>query len=125
MSDHECATAGRRVRVRVFAGSDTNELGTLAFDGLLTISSGVVAVGEAMNPGRHVLVGSPALIRVRVFVTETIETIRFEPSDAEYPVSGPSDITVLVPEDPSFSHAIPHAPTPPWWSPQRFRSGQM
>ncbi|MGJ6121488.1 hypothetical protein QN239_02815 [Mycolicibacterium sp. Y3] len=61
ISDHECVV-GRCVRVRVFAGSDTDGLGALA---------------------------------------------------------GPSDITVLIPDEPSFSHAVPLAPTPPWWSPQR------
>ncbi|MGJ6121435.1 hypothetical protein QN239_02485 [Mycolicibacterium sp. Y3] len=119
MSDHECVTAGRRVRVQVSAGSVTDGLGTPAFDGELTISSGVLAVGDVMNPDRHVLVGSPGALRVRVFVTETVDTIRFDGSDAEYPVSGPSDITVLVPDEPSFSHAVRLAPTPPWWSPQR------
>lgn len=91
-------------------------------DGAMTIPSGVIAVGDVRNPDRHLLFGSPAVIRVRVFVADTVDLIHFRCPPADYPVSGPSDITVLLPDDPAFSYAVANTSRPPWWSARRYLS---
>lgn len=103
MSIHECDLVGRLVRVRVLAGVDADDLGELAFDGQLAVPSGIIAVGDARDPGRQLLCGSPSTVDVRVYMSP-LETIRFDNPPGEYPASGPSEINVLLRGDPGFSH---------------------
>jgi hypothetical protein len=104
MSSHECDLVGSLVHVRVLAGEDTDDLGELAFDGQLTVPSGIIAVGDARDPGRQLLCGSPSTVDVRVYVNP-VETIRFDRPPGDYPASGPSAVNVLLHGDPGFSHA--------------------
>lgn len=96
MSSHECDLVGRRVRVRVLCGDQTADLGDLAFDGHLNIASGLLSVGDRRNPDRQILVGPAAVVPVSIFVGNDIDAVRFDDSDASYPLSGPSEITVLL-----------------------------
>lgn len=106
MSVHECALVGRGVRVRVLGGSNPGGLGVLAYDGQLEVASGVLAIGDAHNPGRQLLFGSPAVVRVSVFLDDTIGAIRFDDRGSEYPLSGPSDVNMLIHGEPGFAHAV-------------------
>lgn len=96
MNFHECDIVGRRVYVRVLSGEDTGGLGVLAFDGYLNIASGLLAIGERRNPNRQLLVGPPGVIRVSVFVANDIDAVCFDDSGVSYPMSGPSEITLLL-----------------------------
>lgn len=96
MNVHECDLVGRRVRVRVLSGDDTGALGDLAFDGQLNIASGLLSIGDRRNPDRQILVGSAGVIPVSVYVGNDIDAVCFDDSDASYPISGPSEITVLL-----------------------------
>ena len=111
MGAHECDTVGRRVRVQVLAGSRASDAGDLVFDGYLTVASGVIAIGDARNPDRKLLFGRPGRVRVRVFVTDKVEVVHFTDPPGEYPISGPSDVTVLLPDDAGFTRAIGNATT--------------
>lgn len=96
MNVHECDLVDRRVRVRVLAGDLTTDLGDLAFDGHLNIASGLLALGDRRNPDRQILVVPAAAVRVSVYVGHEIDAVSFDESDASYPLSGPSEITVLL-----------------------------
>lgn len=114
MNIHECTTLGRLVRVRVLTGiKPHHRLGELAFNGHLDISSGILAIGDTRSPDRHLLSGPPSILRVSVYTSHTAEFI-----DDDYPVSGPSDITVLIHGDPHFRHAVADIPAP-WWKRRR------
>ncbi|WP_418002239.1 hypothetical protein ACNO8X_18925 [Mycobacterium sp. PDNC021] len=113
MGIHECDLAGKLVRVRVYSGSDSRGLGMPAFDGQLDIASGVMALGDRHNRTRQLLFGAPAVVPVKVFLGTEIETIRFGDSESRYPVSGPSEVNVLLPEDTGFVHALGY-PMPRW-----------
>lgn len=102
MSDHECDVVGRAVRVRVFSGSDSRGLGVRVFDGELNVASGILALGHRHNRGRQLLCGAASIVRLTVFAGHSIEAIQFEGSDAEYPVSGPSEVNLLLHGDPAF-----------------------
>lgn len=106
MSADECAVAGRPVRVRVIVGSDGVGLGDAAFEGCLEVASGVLAIGDAHNPGRRLLFGSPTSLRLSIYVKHVIEVLRFPGDDGAYPASGPSDVTVLLHGDPGLAPAI-------------------
>lgn len=106
MSIHECDLVGRLVHVRVLAGLDGSGLGDLAFDGQLTVPSGIIAVGDARDPGRQLLCGSPSTVDVSVYVEPDVDTIRFDHPPGEYPISGPSEVNVLLRGDPGFAHAL-------------------
>lgn len=102
MSDHECDVVGRPVLVRVFAGADNCRLGVRAFDGELNVASGVFALGHRHNPDRLLFSGPPSVVRVTVYLGYDIDAIKFEGSDSEYPVSGPSEVNVLLHGEPGF-----------------------
>ncbi len=106
MSVHEAELLGRRVRARVLVGSDTRGLGRLVFRGPLTIGSGVLAIGDARSPDRQLLFGEPATLHVSVFIETSIRTIYFTHPPAEFPTSGPSDITLLIADNPGLSPAV-------------------
>ncbi len=106
MSIHECDLVGRLVHVRVLAGFDTRGLGELAFDGQLTVPSGIIAVGDVRDPGRQLLCGSPSTVDISVYVDPDVDTIRFDNPPGEYPASGPSEVTVLLHGDPGFTQAF-------------------
>ncbi|MEH3131587.1 MAG: hypothetical protein PGN27_16690 [Mycolicibacterium neoaurum] len=106
LSVHEAELLSTGVRARVLVGSDTRGLGRLVFRGPLTVGSGVLAIGDARSPDRQLLFGEPATLHVSVFTETTIETIYFDHPPAEFPTSGPSVITVLIAENPGFSHAV-------------------
>ena len=113
MNAHECDLVGRQVRVRVFSGDDTSELGDLAFDGHLNIASGLLAIGDRRNPDREILVGPAAAAHVSVYVGNDIEAACFEDSDASYPLSGPSEMTVLLHGDTWHTYTL-HNTTTRW-----------
>ncbi|WGI30894.1 hypothetical protein QDT91_16575 [Mycolicibacterium aubagnense] len=124
MGIHECDLVGRLVRVRVFAGSDARGLGVPTFDGRLDIASGVLALGDRHNRTRQLLFGAPAVVPVRVFLGNEIDTIRFGDSESRYPVSGPSEVNVLLPADAGFVHALGY-PMPRWsWRRRSRRRGR-
>lgn len=124
MGIHECDIVGRLVRVRVFAGSDARGLGVPTFDGRLDIASGVMALGDRHNPTRQLLFGAPAVVHVSVFLGNDIETIQFGDSESRYPVSGPSEVNVLLRGDPGFVHALGY-PMPRWsWLHRSRRRGR-
>lgn len=106
MNIDECAVAGRLVRVRVLTGTDPRGLGILAFEGQLEIASGVLAVGDAHNPGRQLMFGAPAILSISVLVDNQIDVICFPDASGDYPVSGPSEVTVLLHSNPGFTPAI-------------------
>ncbi len=105
MSIHECDLVGRLVHVRVLTGVDTGDLGDLAFDGQLTVPSGIIAVGDIRDPGRQLLCGLPSTVDVSVYVAPDVESIHFDTPPGEYPASGPSEVNVLLHGDPGFVHA--------------------
>lgn len=113
MSIHECDIVGRHVWVRVLSGEDTGGLGVLAFDGHLNITSGIMAIGERRNPDRQLLAGPRGLSRVSVFVANDIDAIRFDDSAASDPISGPSEITLLLHGDTWRTYTQRNAPA--WW----------
>lgn len=106
MTVHECELAGRLVRVRVYSGTDTHGLGVPVFDGQLDIATGVMALGDRHNRTRQLLVGVPKVVRVSVFLGNEIETIQFGDSESRYPVSGPSEVNVLLHGETGFEHAL-------------------
>lgn len=106
MTIHECDLVGRLVHVRVLAGLDTRGLGELAFDGQLTVPSGIIAVGDVRDPGRQLLCGSPSTVDVSVYVAPDVDTICFDNPPGEYPASGPSEVNVLLHGDPGFTQAL-------------------
>ncbi len=105
MSSHECDIVGRPVQVRVLAGSETHRLGVSVFDGELNIASGVLAVGHRRSRDRQLLFGTPSIVRLSVFLGYDIEAIRFGGSDGEYPVSGASEVNVLIHGQSDFAPA--------------------
>jgi hypothetical protein len=106
MSIGECDLVGRLVQVRVLAGTDAGGLGELAFDGQLNVPSGIIAVGDVRDPGRQLLCGAPSTVDVSVFVDPDVEPIRLDNLQDEYPVSGPSEVNVLLHGDPGFVPAL-------------------
>ncbi|MDX1874761.1 hypothetical protein SBI67_21795 [Mycolicibacterium sp. 120266] len=106
MSMFDGELLGRQVRVRVMTGSDARGLGVPVYRGELTVASGVLAIGEARNPDRQLLFGTPATLRVTVLVDTADEVIHFSDPPADYPVSGPTDVTVLIADNPGFTHAV-------------------
>jgi len=121
MGIHECELVDRLVRVRVFSGSDTRGFGTPAFAGRLDIASGVLALGDRHNRTRQLLFGTPTVVQISVFLGTEIETIRFGGAAIGYPVSGPSEVNVLLGGDTDFVHAIGY-PVPRWsWLHHRLR----
>ncbi|MUL65158.1 hypothetical protein BOO86_11835 [Mycobacterium sp. CBMA 234] len=105
MSMHECDLVGRLVHVKVLTGPDRDGLGELAYDGQLTVPSGIIAVGDVRDPGRQLLCGSPTTLDVSVFVDTEIHGAHFDNPMGEYPVSGPSDVNILLRGDPGFTYA--------------------
>lgn len=110
MSVHECDVVGLHVWVRVLCGEDADGLGALAFDGHLNITSGLLAIGERRNPDRQLLAGPRGVSRVSVFVANDIDAIRFDDSAASFPISGPSEITLLLHGDTWRTYAQRKAP---------------
>jgi hypothetical protein len=106
MTVHECELAGRWVRVRVYSGTDPHGLGVPVFDGQLDIATGVMALGDRHNRTRQLLVGVPKIVRVSVFLGSEIETIQFGDSESRYPVSGPSEVNVLLHGETGFVPAL-------------------
>ena len=106
MNVHECDLAGRLVRVRVYSGADTRGLGVRAFDGQVDIATGVLALGDRHNRTRQLLFGTPQVVRVSVFLGNEIETVQFGDSESRYPVSGPSEVNVLLHEETDFVQAF-------------------
>lgn len=126
MSVHEAELLGTRVRARVLVGTDTCGLGTLVFHGALTVGSGVLAIGDARSPDRQLLFGEPAVLDIRVFAENSLSTVHFTHPPGDFPISGPSDITVLIADNPGFSHAARNTTFGrPWFRrlPELFRSG--
>lgn len=109
MSDHECDVVGRPVLVRVFSGADNRRLGVRVFDGELNVASGVLALGHRHNSDRLLLAGPPSRVRVTVYLGYDIDAITFEGSDSEYPVSGPSEVNVLLQGEPGFVPVVSRA----------------
>lgn len=105
MNVHECDLAGRLVRVRVYSGTDARGLGVPAFEGHLDVATGVLALGDRHNRTRQLLFGAPQVVRVSVFLGNDIETVQFGDSESRYPVSGPSEINVLLHGETGFVHA--------------------
>lgn len=126
MSADECAVAGRSVRVRVLVGSDGAGLGDVVFDGCLELASGVLAIGEAHNPGRRLLFGSPTSLRLRIYVDHAVDVLHFPGDQGAYPTSGPSDVAVLLHGDPDLVPAISNTVIrrPRWSWPGRRRQAQ-
>ncbi len=106
MSMFDGELLGHQVRVRVLVGTDTRGLGQPVYRGEFTVASGVLAIGEARNPDRQLLFGTPAILQVTVLVETTDEVIHFSDPPADYPVSGPTDVTVLIADNPGFTHAV-------------------
>lgn len=106
MSMFDGELLGHQVRVRVLVGTDTRGLGRPVYQGELTVASGVLAIGEARNPDRQLLFGIPTTLRVTVLVETADEVIHFSDPPADYPVSGPTDVTVLIEDNPGFTHAV-------------------
>jgi hypothetical protein len=52
------------------------------------------------------LFGIPTTLRVTVLVETADEVIHFSDPPADYPVSGPTDVTVLIEDNPGFTHAV-------------------
>ncbi|SDZ90647.1 MULTISPECIES: hypothetical protein [unclassified Mycobacterium] len=113
MNVDECDLVGRMVRVRVYSGTDTRGLGVPAFDGQLDIATGVLALGDRHNRTRQLLFGTPKVVRVIVFLGNEIETVQFGDSDSCYPLSGPSEISVLLHGESDFVHVLGY-PMPRW-----------
>ncbi len=124
MSADECSVAGRLVRVRVLTGSDKTGLGELVFEGHLELSSGVLAIGNAHNPARVLLFGSPTRLRVSVFVTHDVDVLYFAGSWSGYPVSGPTDVAILMHDQPDLGPAFDNTGTcePQRHTPERLPS---
>ncbi|KAB7758426.1 hypothetical protein [Mycolicibacterium mucogenicum] len=120
MNVHECDLVGRMVRVRVYSGTETRGMGVPAFDGHLDIATGVLAVGDRHNRNRQLLFGTPKVVRVTVFLGNEIETVQFGDSDSRYPLSGPSEINVLLHGETDFVHALGY-PMPRWGGLRRLR----
>ncbi|MGJ6127051.1 hypothetical protein QN239_31165 [Mycolicibacterium sp. Y3] len=106
MSMFDGELLGHQVRVRVLVGTDTRGLGRPVYQGEFTVASGVLAIGEARNPDRQLLFGIPATLRVTVLVETADEVIHFSDPPADYPVSGPTGVTVLIEDNPGFTHAV-------------------
>ncbi|TQK31850.1 hypothetical protein FBY28_4895 [Arthrobacter sp. SLBN-53] len=106
MSVHEAELLGAGVRARVLVGTDTGGPGTLVFRGELAVGSGVLAIGDARSPDRQLLFGAPATLHVSVFTENCLGTVHFTHPPEDYPVSGPSDVVVLIADNPGFNHAV-------------------
>lgn len=97
MSEDESDDAERLVRVRVYRGTDTAGLGDRVFNGKLELTTGVLAVGAYIGtpPPQQQLELGPGVIDLQIFTAKTVQTVRTGRAD-EYPISGPTDITVLI-----------------------------
>lgn len=109
MSADECDAVGRQIRVRVFSGSDTGELGVRAFDGHLNIASGLLAIGHRRNPDRQLVVGPSGVIGVSVFVGNDVDAIRCGDSGIGCPPSGPSEVALLLHGDAWHTYTLRNA----------------
>jgi hypothetical protein len=115
MSMFDGELLGRQVRVRVLVGTDTRGLGKPVYHGEFTVASGILAIGEARNPDRQLLFGIPATLQITVLVETADEVIHFSDPSADYPVSGPTDVTVLIEDNPGFTHAVGNTVLRRWW----------
>ena len=120
MTIHECDLVGRLVHVRVLAGLDTLGLGELAFDGQLTVPSGIIAVGDERDPGRQLLCGSPSTVDGRQWTSASTSTRTSTPSVsttrlASTPRPAPA-------KSPCCCTAIRVSPTPPTADPAMART---
>ncbi len=99
MSQDESETTERLVRVRVYRGTDSVGLGERAFDG--------GAGTDNWDPGSRRLPRtppeeqqlhlSPGLVHLQIFTEKAIQTVHYDlPEPGEYPISGPTDINVLI-----------------------------
>ncbi|MGJ6126305.1 hypothetical protein QN239_27390 [Mycolicibacterium sp. Y3] len=99
MSQDESETTERLVRVRVYRGTDSVGLGERAFDGDLELTTGTLAVGAYLGtpPEEQQLHLSPGLVHLQIFTEKAIQTVHYDlPEPGEYPISGPTDINVLI-----------------------------
>jgi hypothetical protein len=99
MGEDESDATGRLVRVRVYRGTDTAGLGERVFDGELELTTGILAVGSDLGapPDEQQLNLGPGIVRLQIFTEKAIQTVHNNlPQPGEYPISGPTDVNVLV-----------------------------
>jgi len=97
LSGDESDDAERLVHVRVYRGTDPTGLGERVFDGNLELTTGILAVGAYIGtpPPEQQLNLGPGVIHLQIFTAKAIQTARTGRDD-EYPISGPTDINVLL-----------------------------
>ena len=102
MSYDETDAADRAVRVRVYSGADPSGLGSMVFDGPLELASGILAIRDDIDPpaeDQQLQLG-PGSVHLQIFTVRAIETVHYnQPEPGDHPVSGPSDINVLIRRD--------------------------
>ncbi|SID09918.1 Uncharacterised protein [Mycobacteroides abscessus subsp. abscessus] len=98
MSADEAETIGRDVMTRVYRGTDPSGLGNLIFDQTVTFTQPFLGVGEILHDEddlSHVPLEHAGPIRLQIFTDNTINTVTYS-NHGERPISGPSDVNILI-----------------------------
>ena len=98
MSADEAETIERDVVTRVYKGSDPDGLGELIFDQDVTFTQPFMGVGEVLHDESeltHIPLERTGPIRLQIFTANTIETVTY-PDHGDHPVSGPSEVNILI-----------------------------
>ncbi|MGJ6121622.1 hypothetical protein QN239_03495 [Mycolicibacterium sp. Y3] len=98
LSPDESDDAERLVRIRVYRGTNSTGLGEQVFDGELELTTGILAVGSDLGapPEEQQLNLGPGVVHLQIFTQKLVQTAKTGQPD-EYPISGPTDINVLIP----------------------------
>jgi hypothetical protein len=98
MTQDQSDDAERLVRVRVLRGTGTQGLGDLVFDGNLELTTGILAVGSELGappPEDRQLSLGVGTVALKIFTAKAVQAAKAGTPD-EYPLSGPTDVTVLL-----------------------------
>lgn len=98
MSADEAEMIERDVLTRVYKGTDTHGLGELIFDQTVTFTQPFLGVGEILHDEvelNHIPLERNGPIRLQIFTDNAIKTVTY-PDHGERPVSGPSEVNILI-----------------------------
>ncbi len=91
MTADEADTTNSTVATRIYTGTDCRNLGKQIYNGYLTLTKPLLAIGDALDPPEAMLcipLQRTGAIPLRIFTRRTIEN-----------ASGPNEINILLPEE--------------------------
>ena len=98
MSADEAEMIERDVIARVYKGTDADGLGGMIFDQTLTFTQSFLGVGEILHDEdelNHIPLERNGPIRLQIFTDNAIKSVTY-PDHGERPVSGPSEVNILI-----------------------------